>query len=98
MKTPDMKFDLTRRTIVKQGVVVAAGVVAVGALSGIQPARAAKASQAVAMYQGKPHGDQRCDRSNHFIPGTTTAANGTCDVVDGSISPQGWCVLFVPKT
>ncbi len=97
MKTRGEIFDVSRRAMLKQGVVVAVGAVAVSALSGIQPAQAAKASQAVAMYQDKPHADQRCDRCIHFIPGATATADGTCQVVDGSISPQGWCVLFAPK-
>ncbi|MGA3303976.1 MAG: high potential iron sulfur protein [Methylovirgula sp.] len=96
MKTLGKKFDLSRRTMLKHGIGVAVGTVAVSALAGIQPARA-KASQAAAMYQGKPHGDKRCDGCSRFIPGTTTTADGTCQVVDGSISPQGWCALFAPK-
>lgn len=97
MKMIDDTFVPSRRTIVKQGVAVAVGAIAAGALSDIHPARAAKATQAAAMYQDKPHADQQCDRCSHYIPGSTATANGTCQVVDGSISPHGWCMLFGAK-
>lgn len=90
-------FDPVRRDIFKKGVAVTAGAIAAGLMFESQPARAAKASKAVAMYQDKPHGQQQCDGCVHFVPGATPTANGTCKVVEGSISPKGWCVLFAPK-
>lgn len=91
------KFDLSRRQIFKHGAAVAAGAVISSSLLQIREARAAKASKAVAMYQDKPHGQQECDRCTHFVPGTTATANGTCQLVQGNISPKGWCVFFTPK-
>jgi len=88
----------SRRDVIKRGALVLAGVSIAGYVLRPRPAAAAKASQAVAMYQPKPHGQQECDRCVHFIPGQTPTASGTCQVVDGSISPNGWCVLFGPKT
>jgi hypothetical protein len=32
-----------------------------------------------------------------FIPGATPKANGTCKVVEGVISPHGYCIAFTPK-
>lgn len=32
-----------------------------------------------------------------FIPGESSA-NGTCKIVEGSISPKGWCMNFTPKS
>jgi hypothetical protein len=32
-----------------------------------------------------------------FVPGPKPDANGTCKVVDGPISPNGWCVAYVKK-
>lgn len=90
-------FDPVRRDIFKKGIVVTAGAIAAGLMFESRPAQAAKASKAVAMYQDKPHGKQQCDGCVHFVAGATPTANGTCKVVDGSISPKGWCVLFAPK-
>jgi high potential iron-sulfur protein len=50
-----------------------------------------KMSQADAKYQGTPKGDQRCDGCMLF------QAPSACKVVDGAISPSGWCQLFVKK-
>jgi hypothetical protein len=50
-----------------------------------------KMSQADAKYQGTPKGDQRCDGCMLF------QAPSACKVVEGQISPGGWCQLFVKK-
>lgn len=89
--------DPARRTALKTSAAVLATAAVAGTLLSARQAKAAKASQAVAMYQGKPHGQQECDRCTHFVPGKSPTAAGTCQVVDGSISPKGWCVLFAPK-
>lgn len=48
-------------------------------------------SQADAMYQTMPKGDQRCGLCSNFAP------PNACKLVQGSISPNGWCQLFSPK-
>ena len=95
-KTPEI-LNESRRTLIRSGITVAA-VAATGLLK-TTPARAqaTKASQAVAMYQATPHGKDQCDNCIHFIPGKTPTANGTCKVVDGVISPKGWCVMYARK-
>jgi hypothetical protein len=63
------------------------------ATPGSQPAAAGgKMSQAQAQYQSQPKGDQKCSKCLHFI-----AASNTCQVVDGQVSPEGWCMLFAAK-
>lgn len=51
-----------------------------------------KLAQADAKYQASPKGDQRCDACVLF------QAPNACKVVQGEISPNGWCQLFVKKT
>ena len=51
-----------------------------------------KMSQADAKYQVTPKGDQRCDSCMLF------QSPNACKVVQGEISPSGWCQLFVKKT
>jgi hypothetical protein len=51
----------------------------------------AKLSQKDALYQDQPKGDQSCNACQHFQPPSS------CQVVQGTISPQGWCQLFVKK-
>jgi hypothetical protein len=40
-------------------------------------------------YQDHPDGDKRCDKCTQFQP------PDACKVVDGSISPQGSCRIFI---
>lgn len=52
----------------------------------------AKVSQASVQYQAQPKGDQKCSNCLHFI------APNACKVVEGVISPDGWCVIWVGQT
>jgi hypothetical protein len=58
----------------------------------VAPATSTKAPQASVKYQGQPNGDQRCGTCVNFI-----AESSTCKVVDGQISPTGWCTLWIMK-
>jgi hypothetical protein len=49
-------------------------------------------------YQDKPNGDQQCNNCQFFVPGKKSQDNGTCQVVEGSISPQGWCTAYSKKS
>ena len=52
-----------------------------------------KSSQATVQYQTQPKGDQKCAGCAHFI-----AESNTCMLVEGQISPDGWCSLWTKKT
>ena len=56
-----------------------------------QTAAQQKLSQADAKYQTTPKGDQHCDGCVNF------QAPNACKFVQGDISPNGWCQLFVAK-
>lgn len=56
------------------------------------PEAAAKVSQASVQYQMQPKGDQKCNACMHFI-----AESNTCKLVEGPISPDGWCTLWAKK-
>lgn len=58
----------------------------------------AKGSKSQFKYQDKPNGKQKCSGCSLFEPGKTATANGSCKVVEGAISPNGWCTAFSPKT
>ena len=51
-----------------------------------------KVPQASVQYQPKPKGDQKCASCMNFIAGSST-----CKLVEGQVSPQGWCSLWVKK-
>lgn len=51
-----------------------------------------KVTQASVHYQTKPKGEQKCSNCLHFI-----AESNTCKLVEGKISPEGWCDVWVKK-
>ena len=57
----------------------------------------AKGSKSQFKYQDKPNGNQKCGECSLFIPAKSASADGECKVVEGSISPNGWCTAFSPK-
>jgi hypothetical protein len=64
----------------------------------ISQAQAAKTSKEVVQYRDKPNGKQKCSNCIQFIPGKTSEANGECKVIEGNISPQGWCTAYAPES
>ena len=56
------------------------------------PAAPAKVSQASVQYQTQPKEGKKCADCMNFV-----AESNTCKLVEGSISPNGWCVLWVKK-
>ncbi len=52
---------------------------------------AGKAPQAAVKYQDKPQGDQQCDNCIHF------EAPSACKIVEGTVSPKGWCAVWAKK-
>jgi hypothetical protein len=78
-------FRSKRRLLLGVGLAAATGAISVRAVA------QSKVSKANAKYQDKPNGDQRCDGCVQF------AAPDGCKVVEGRISPSGWCMLYAPK-
>jgi hypothetical protein len=72
------------------GAVGAAGAATIIAASPNRAAAAPKISQKAVNYQDHPDGDKRCDKCVQFQP------PNACKVVDGTISPQGSCRIFMP--
>lgn len=54
-------------------------------------AQGGKMSKAQAQYQDQPKGDQKCGNCMHFI------TPNSCMLVEGNISTDGWCKLWVKK-
>lgn len=57
----------------------------------------AKASKAQFKYQSTPSGGHQCSGCKFFTKGSSATANGTCQLIDGSISPKGWCTAWAAK-
>ena len=76
------------RRILLRGLLATGCALCLPRLSLAQPG---KVSKAQVQYQDQPKGEQKCGNCMHFI------APNSCMVVDGSISPEGWCKLWVKK-
>ncbi len=72
-----------------RGAAYAAGAAAV--LGTVSRADAAKMAQPAAAYQATPKGPQQCDNCLLF------QAPNACQIVDGEISPSGWCKFYAKK-
>lgn len=70
----------------------AGGVAIVGAGAIASPSAAAsRMPQKAVSYQPTPKGDQQCANCLNFQP------PASCKMVDGAISPSGWCTLYSAK-
>ena len=56
-----------------------------------------KVSQDSMHYQTTPNGSSQCSGCKFFIPGKDATSDGTCQIVDGTISPHGYCMAFNAK-
>ncbi len=80
---------ISRRQVLT--VVAGAAGAATAIVGGAVPANAAKAPQKAVKYQDTPKGEQRCDNCALF------EAPSSCKTVDGTISPEGWCMVYAKK-
>jgi hypothetical protein len=80
---------LSRRALLR-GTAGAAGAATILGATANPAASAPKMSQKVVAYQDHPDGDKRCDKCGHFQP------PNACKVVEGTVSPEGFCRFFVP--
>jgi High potential iron-sulfur protein len=87
--------DITRRAFVANAIVLPA---LAGLLLAETTVAEAKGSQAQFKYQSTPKNGQKCSQCTFFIPGKPTTRDGTCKIVDGSISPNGWCISWSKKS
>lgn len=79
-----LSSKLSRRSLLKGGLAAIAVTV-----TGV--ARAQKMAPNLVLYQDTPKNGVQCDGCIHWLP-----PEG-CAVVEGKISPKGWCAAFAPK-
>jgi hypothetical protein len=60
-------------------------------------AQSGKAKKQDMHYQDRPKEGQKCEDCVHYIPGKDAKAPGECKIVDGPISPKGWCIEYQLK-
>ncbi len=95
---PSEANGLTRRAAMKRVLVTAAGLAVGWTALSARPAHAAgSVPQGAVGYQDKPNGGERCATCSQFVPGKTAQAMGSCNIVAGNISPNGWCNVWAAK-
>jgi anaerobic selenocysteine-containing dehydrogenase len=82
---------VSRRDFLNIGV-VGGGALIVASLATPAPAAPKKFSQQQAHYQPIPKSGQRCQSCALWQSPTA------CQVVEGQVSPAGWCMLYQPKS
>ena len=101
---------LSRRNWLKTMAAAATGIAALPFLEGTARAAPAKLTKALAHYQDRPHDGKMCGMCKHFIPAGGEAGHGMmggamghsmmraglCQVVQGHVSPRGYCLLYLP--
>jgi len=91
----DEATPASRRGVFKFGVAILAAGAAGAAFAQAQPAPAkvaqTKIAKAMLMYQDQPKDGNHCAICAQFEP------PDQCKIVEGPVSPNGWCAAFAPK-
>jgi len=77
------------------GLATVTSVIIAGAVAKTASADALQSQDSVS-YQSTPSDGQHCSICKNFIPGAAGSATGTCKVVAGAVSPNGYCLAFEP--
>ena len=89
--TESRRISRRRILTIAAGVAGASAASAAAVLGTTTPAQAAKEPQKAVKYQDAPKGEASCENCTLF------EAPSSCKTVDGTISPQGWCMVYVKK-
>ena len=85
----DDATNASRRGVLRTGLaILAGGLVATAARAQDD----SKVEQSVVQYQTMPKDGAKCSGCANFV------APNACKVVAGTISPEGWCVAYAPKS
>jgi len=83
---------VSRRSLLRGASVLAGGAaILAGSIASVQ-AQSGKMAQDAASYQSSPKNGQKCLDCSFFV------SPSSCKLVDGSISPAGWCKFWAKKS
>lgn len=90
-RSADCRNSVSRRQFIRTAVAAGGGVLVAVGLTESASAAPKKFTQQQAHYQAVPKNGQRCQNCSLFQP------PNQCQVVEGTVSPAGWCILYQPK-
>ncbi|HSQ80390.1 MAG TPA: high-potential iron-sulfur protein [Casimicrobiaceae bacterium] len=93
---PARQLDPSRRALLVKSAKLFALAALAADVGRIRPA-AAKAAKGDFMYQDHQHDGKSCSECKFFSPDRQSPGIGSCSVVAGVISRDGWCEAFSPK-
>ncbi|MFI5012349.1 MAG: high-potential iron-sulfur protein [Hyphomicrobiales bacterium] len=80
-------LEISRRCLLRGATRGLGAATVLGMMS--SPAMASKIPQSAVAYRSTPNAAQHCDNCRLW------EAPNACKTVDGTISPQGWCRIYV---
>ena len=83
--------SLSRRSLLKSAVALA-GAACAGVGVQKEALAQAKVAKAAMKYQDHPNGEEKCGNCAQFVP------PDACKIVEGKISPDGYCIAWTKKT
>jgi len=84
--------DRTSRRRVLQGGLGGLGAIALAAVASRRAQAQEKLAQSIVQYQETPKDGAKCSTCVNFVE------PNACKIVEGKISPEGWCVAYAPKS
>jgi hypothetical protein len=88
----DHNRKLSRRSVLRGAALLASAALTASMVPSKEADAQQKASQQAMQYQDKPNGEKRCGNCLSFIP------SGSCAIVEGTVSPNGYCLAWAKKT
>jgi hypothetical protein len=83
--------SISRRNVLRGATVLAGGAALVAGALAPASAQSGKMTQKAAAYQDGPKNGQKCLDCSFYVQPQA------CKLVDGTISPVGWCKFFAKK-
>ena len=84
-------MDISRRCFLHRSAAIVGGIGLAGAVA-TQSQAETKVPQKLVGYRDSPNGNQECSNCQYFQP------PHACKVVAGTISPTGWCKMWLKKS
>jgi hypothetical protein len=89
------QWNPARRAVLIRSIGVAG--IALAATVGTSRHAAAKSAKSDFMYQDHEHDGKSCGQCKFFSPDAPNSDHGSCSIVEGAISRNGWCTAFASK-